>query len=91
MRGVGRKRAGLCCRGSSSAKPFSLRPELGTLHRVVREDIRTLYAAAEDGFAGARLPEFVPQEFAGYLNCGLLCRGFEALGCEDCGEHMVVA
>jgi hypothetical protein len=67
------------------------RPELGTLHRVVREDILTLYAAAEEGFAGVPLPQFVRKEFAGYLDCGLLCRGFASLRCEDCGEPMVVA
>ena len=46
-------------------------PELGTLYRVVREKVRTLYAAAQDGFAGATLPPFVRQEFEGYLDCGL--------------------
>jgi hypothetical protein len=60
------------------------RPELGTLHRVVRENLRTLYAAAEDGFAGAALPPFVRQELESYLDCGLLSRGFAALECEDC-------
>ena len=35
------------------------RPEQGTLHRVVRENLLTLLAAAEQGFAGAPLPDFV--------------------------------
>ena len=47
------------------------RPELGTLHRVMRENLRTLYAAAQEGFAGAALPPFVRQELEGYLDCGL--------------------
>ncbi len=67
------------------------RPELGTLHRVVRENLRTLYAAAQDGFAGAALPPFVRQELEGYLDCGLLLHGFAHLECEDCHEHLLVA
>jgi hypothetical protein len=66
-------------------------PELGTLYRVVRENLRTLYAAAQDGFAGAVLPPFVRQEFAGHLDCGQLSRGFAHLECEDCHEHLLVA
>jgi hypothetical protein len=38
------------------------RPENTTLHRVVRENLKTLYAAAEDGFAGVGLPAFVHKE-----------------------------
>ena len=51
------------------------RPEQGTLHRVIRENLKTLYAVVEDGFAGAALPSFVRKELEGYLDCGLLCRG----------------
>ena len=56
------------------------RPELGTLHRVVRENLQTLYAAIEQGFA-APLPAFVRRELEDYLDCGLLCRGFAPLAC----------
>jgi len=68
------------------------RPELGTLHQVVRENLRTLYAASEQGFASA-LPEFVRGELEGFLDCGLLCRGFALLKCEnaDCSERKLVA
>ena len=34
-------------------------PEQESLHRLVREHLRTLYAAVEHGFEGASLPEFV--------------------------------
>ena len=50
------------------------RPEAGSLHQVVRENLRSLYAAAELGFATS-LPRFVRAELEGYLACGLLCRG----------------
>ena len=58
---------------------------------MVREKLRTLYAAAQDGFAGTALPPFVRQELEGYLDCGLLSRGFAYLECEDCHEYLLVA
>lgn len=67
------------------------RPELSTLHQVVRENLQTLYAAVEEGFVGAALPDFVRRELESYLDCGLLCRGFAMLACEDCDERRLVA
>ncbi len=67
------------------------RPEHGTLHQVVRENLRTLYAAAEQGFTGASLPEFVRRELERYLDCGLLCRGFALLACDRCDERRLVS
>ena len=52
------------------------RPELGTLYQVVRDNLQTLYAAVDDGFASP-LPAFVRNELEQYLDCGLLCRGFD--------------
>ncbi len=69
------------------------RPELTTLHRVVRENLLTLYAAVEDGGAGASLPAFVRKELDGYVACGLLSRGFARVLCSTpgCGESRLVA
>jgi hypothetical protein len=67
------------------------RPEQGTLHRVVRENFQTLLAAAEEGFAGAPLPNFVRAEMEGYLGCGLLQRGFALVACKGCQERHLVA
>ena len=67
------------------------RPELGTLHRVVRENLHTLYAAVEHGSVGVALPKFVKRELEAFLNCGLLCRGFVLLKCEDCDERRLIA
>ena len=61
------------------------------MHRTVRENLQTLYAAVEAGFDGAALPSFVRKELEGYLDCGLLCRGFAHLKCEGCGERRLVA
>ena len=68
------------------------RPELGALHQVVRENLQTLYAAAEAGFA-TKLPGFVRDELEAYLDCGLLCRGFAWMACTnpECREQRLVA
>jgi hypothetical protein len=42
---------------------------------VVRENLLTLYAAVEQGFASA-LPSFVRDELECYVACGVLSRGF---------------
>src|SRR5262249_54329324 len=67
------------------------RPEYSALHRVVRENLMTLYAATDDGDAGATLPAFVRKELEGYLDCGSLCRGFAVLACTTCHERRLVA
>ncbi|MEO7670239.1 MAG: transposase zinc-binding domain-containing protein, partial [Polyangia bacterium] len=67
------------------------RPELSTLHKVVRENLATLYAATEAGFDGAPLPGFVRQELDGYVGCGSLNRGFAHLRCEGCSDSRLVA
>jgi Putative transposase/Transposase zinc-binding domain len=67
------------------------RPETTTLYAVVRDNLNTLYAAVETGFSGVALPEFVRNELEGYLECGLLCRGFALLKCSECAERKLVA
>ncbi len=67
------------------------RPEQTTLYQVVRENLATLYGAV-DGAMEMTLPKFVRKEFDGYLECGLLCRGFARLRCmEACKETRLVA
>ncbi len=53
------------------------------------DNLLTLYAAAEDGFASP-LPAFVKDELEGFVNCGVLGRGFAVLACPDCREQKVV-
>jgi hypothetical protein len=65
------------------------RPEDTTLHRVVRENLQTLYAALEE--QGTQLPAFVRDALDGYLSCGVLCRGFSLWRCDDCRESQLVA
>jgi hypothetical protein len=65
-------------------------PFAQALHRVVRENLATFYAAIEEGWQ-AGLPEFVRAEFAGFLDCSVMQRGFAHLACEDCGLPRLVA
>lgn len=65
------------------------RPEQSALHQVVRDNLRTLYAAIEQGFS-APLPGFVREELEGYVDCGVLSRGFAVLACSECTERIVV-
>lgn len=68
------------------------RPELGELYRVVADNFRTLEAAAEHDVI-APLPSFVRDEFLGYLDCGVLGRGFGLLQCTDpeCRDKLLAA
>jgi hypothetical protein len=57
---------------------------------VVQDNLRTLYAAIDQGFARP-LPGFVRAELERFVDCGVLARGFAVLACPDCGERLVVA
>ena len=58
---------------------------------VVRDNLETLYGAIDDGAIAVRIPKHARKELEAYLDCGLLCRGFARLRCEECGESQVVA
>ena len=68
------------------------RPEETTLYQVVSENLATLYCAVDDGAIEMTLPKFVRKELDGYLECGLLSRGFARLRCTaTCNETRLVA
>lgn len=67
------------------------RPETTALYEVVRDNLETLYGAIDDGALAVRIPKHARKELESYLDCGLLCRGFARLKCEDCGETRLVA
>jgi hypothetical protein len=67
------------------------RPEATTLYQVVQENLETLYGAVDDGAVKVTLPRFVKKELEGYLDCGLLQRGFARLRCDGCAETHLVA
>jgi hypothetical protein len=57
----------------------------------VRENLETPYGAITDGALAVRIPKHAREELEAFLDCGLLCRGFARLKCEDCGERRLVA
>lgn len=65
------------------------RPEQTPLYRLVRAHYETF--AAEVDAHGARLPQFVKDEFETYLDCGILASGFLRLTCEGCARDTLVA
>ena len=67
------------------------RPEETTLYRVVQDNLATLVGAVEDGALAIALPKFVKKELEGYLDCGLLCRGFARVQCTSCSDKHLVA
>lgn len=67
------------------------RPEVTTLYQVVQDNLETLYGAVAEGAVKLALPRFVRKELEGYLDCGLLCRGFARLRCDACAETRLVA
>lgn len=66
-------------------------PETTALYEVVRDNLETLYGAIDDGAIAVRIPKHARKELSAYLDCGLLCRGFARLKCEDCDETHLVA
>lgn len=66
-------------------------PQETTLYAVVRDNLATLYGAVDDGVMAIALPKFVRKELDGYLECGILCRGFARLRCGECEETRLVA
>ena len=67
------------------------RPETTALYEVVRDNLETLYGAIDDEALAVRIPKHARKELEAYLECGLLCRGFARLRCEECGESRLVA
>ena len=57
----------------------------------VSVNLETLYGAISDGAIAVRIPKHARKELEAYLGCGLLCRGFARLLCEQCGESRLVA
>jgi hypothetical protein len=67
-------------------------PEKTVLHRVVRENVETLFDEAQRNSPnGQGYPGFVKNEFERYLGCGILSRGFCRLRCPECGFERLVA
>ena len=74
------------------AQPYRRRPETTTLHRIVRENLETFLALANESYPmGDGLPDHVEKEFRSYLTCGILALGFARARCASCGYDFLVA
>ena len=75
------------------AQPYRRRrPEATTLHRIVRENLETYVALANDADPmGDGVPDHVEKEFRGYLKCGVLAHEFARARCSGCGHDFLVA
>ncbi len=67
------------------------RPEQTSLYRMVREHYATFAAEVDHASGGTGPPQFVKDEFAAYLDCGILACGFMRLTCEGCVRDTLVA
>ena len=77
-------------RGLRDALEYQRRkPEETVLYRVVQENLETFLASARD--QGRVVPRFVERELRAFLGCGLLCRGFLRVRCDDCGRERLIA
>src|SRR5450759_1266141 len=66
-------------------------PEKSALYQVMQQHLLTFEQQWTDEASGRTLPKFVTDELHGYMNCGILGRGFAHLYCAGCREHHVVA
>jgi hypothetical protein len=64
-------------------------PETTVLYRVVQRNLEPFLAFAHD--QGRVVSRFVERELRAFLDCGLLCRGFLRVRCQDCGRERLVA
>ena len=66
-------------------------PEKTLLHRIVRENLATFLAEAQERYPSGELPSFLHAEFERFLRCGLLCHGFSLVRCSTCRDELLVA
>jgi len=71
--------------GTPAHRRTRRQPELGALHRILREHLATFLARA-DG-----LPHFVRRELQRFLTCGMLAFGFARVYCAGCKREELVA
>ena len=64
------------------------RPERSILHRVVREELETFVAQAEE--RGETVAAHVQRELREYIRRGVVSEGFAWGKCDDCGQDYLV-
>jgi hypothetical protein len=85
---------GAVCRAAEATKRPSYtrrQPEQSTLYRIVAEHAETVFAEADAASDRGGYPQYVKDEVAAYLRCGLLQHGFARFACKSCGTERLVA
>ncbi|MFQ5668804.1 MAG: transposase [Candidatus Binatia bacterium] len=65
-------------------------PEKTVLYRVLAEHLETFLQIVHAD-PSRSLPRFVERELRGFLDCGILARGFARVHCRDCGKDALLA
>ncbi len=90
---LGRRIAMRTAQLSSHLDPGTYQPraaEKGVLYAIIRDNLETFLREAAHRAEGARLPDFVEQEFRGFLTCGVLAHGFARVRCGTCAFERLV-
>jgi hypothetical protein len=61
-------------------------PENTLLYRVMAERLEPWLADRQADESRSSLPKFVVKTLRGFLDCGILARGFVLLACDECHE-----
>ena len=60
-------------------------PEKSLLYKVVAKELATFERTVEEASDyGRGLPAFIEKDFHGYLDCGILAKGFTRIQCRNC-------
>ncbi len=66
-------------------------PEETVLYQVLAKHLETFLGGMVQDDSRAGLPGFVEQELRGFLDCGILAKGFARVHCLACGRDSLVA
>jgi len=89
---VGAQLAGKASSRRSAIRYERRQPERSVLYAVLREHLESFLALARAGDEhGVGLPHFVVRELRGFLDCGILAKGFARFRCQGCGLTRLVA
>jgi len=82
--------AAACARPAPGYTYARREPEKTALFKVLQQHLLTFEQEWTDKSDGRTLPSFVTEELHGFMDCGILARGFAHLYCKTCHEHYVV-
>jgi hypothetical protein len=81
----------LCAQSKQAAVYRRRHPEHTVLYRAIQEQLETWLERKCERNEGSPVPAWVEREFRGFLDCGVLARGFARARCSDCGHDFLIA